>query len=269
MSHRILVAAPEGALDAIAPLLDAYRQRFSLTTHDTGSSLPDKKELAVLGEHQDALLLIGNRKYAPRTVLYGPFIKRADGGLIPAAWLPYTSDEALNCFATNAAQVHERQQPANNTVALLGQWNKKYLNLAARIEALLREAASDHHTFRWTSDYLIREDMIDGLNTGLAMAIYVGHGRPVGWVGYRGTRAHHFSDNPGKPVGALFSLCCETASRRRNGLSFSESIPLMGKAAGAFGAIDKSLHMDNVRWATGICHGIKLGQTRIGELLKT
>jgi hypothetical protein len=266
---NILVAAPQGALDAIEPLLDVYRQRFNLTIKDTGCSLPDEKELVLLSEHQDAMLLIASRQYAPRTVLPGPFIKRADGEQIPVAWLPYTSDEELQCFAKNAAEVHSRQQPDNNTIAILGQWNRKYLNLADRIEALLNKSESNYHTFRWTSDYLIREDMVDGLNTGLAMAIYVGHGRPIGWVGYRGTRSHHFSETTGKPMGALFSLCCETASRRRNGLSFSESIPLSGKAAATFGAVDKSLHMDNVRWATGICHGIKMGQTRVGELLKT
>lgn len=266
---RILVAAPRGALDAIEPLLEVYRQRFNLSIYDIGCSLPDQQELVSLSENQDAIFLISNRQYAPRTVLTGPFIKRADGENIPAAWLPYTTDEDLRCFASNAADVHLRHYPEKNSIAILGQWNRKYLNLADRIEALLSDTAFNHHAFRWTSDYVVREDMVNGLNTGLAMAIYVGHGRPIGWVGYRGTRSHHFNDNKGKPIGALFSLCCETASRRRNGLSFSEAIPLMGKAAACFGAVDKSLHIDNVRWATGICHGIKMGHTYIGELLKT
>ena len=265
---RILVAAPSGALDAIEPLLEVYRQRFNLSIYDIGCSLPDQQELTLLSENQDALLLISNRQYAPRTVLAGPFVKREDGENIPAGWLPYTTDEDLQCFAKNAADVHKRHYPEKNPIAILGQWNRKYLNLADRIEALLSDTKLNHHTFRWTSDYLIREDMVNGLNTGVAMAIYVGHGRPIGWVGYRGTRSHHFNDNKGKPIGALFSLCCETASRRRNGLSFSEAIPLMGMAAACFGAVDKSLHMDNVRWATGICHGIKMGHTYIGELLK-
>jgi len=266
---RILVAAPQDALAAIEPLLKVYRQRFNLTVYDIGNSLPDQQQLVLLSVKQDALLLISNRQYAPRTVLTGPFIEREDRENIPAAWLPYTTNEALQCFASNAAVVHKRQYPKNNTSAVLGQWNRKYLNLADRIEALLNDAnLINQHTFRWTSDYLIREDMVEGLNTGLAMAIYVGHGRPVGWVGYRGTRSHHFDNKASKPMGALFSLCCETASRKRNGLSFSEAMPLLGQAAACFGAVDKSLHIDNVRWATGICQGLKMGHTNIGELLK-
>ena len=117
MKH-IVVVAPRGAIDAIGPLLDVYRQRFGLTIYEIGSSLPDDKKLVSLSENQDALLLISNRQYAPKTVLPGPFIRRGDGELIPAAWLPYTSDKELRCFAENAAQVHARQNPDNNTIAI-------------------------------------------------------------------------------------------------------------------------------------------------------
>ena len=59
-----------------------------------------------------------------------------------------------------------------------------------------RRRRRGHRTrvFWWPADEIVRDDMTVGLGHGLAVALYVGHGRPSGWVGYAGVRAHHLAD---------------------------------------------------------------------------
>jgi hypothetical protein len=112
-----------------------------------------------------------------------------------------------------------------------------------------------------------RDEVIDALGSGLGLAIYVGHGRSVGWVGYRGLRARHFDSFRGEPMGGVVSLCCRTASRRRTGLSYAESLPLRGVTAASFGAVSETRHTDNTRWAIRICETLALGVDTLCELI--
>jgi hypothetical protein len=139
-----------------------------------------------------------------------------------------------------------------------------YLRLSERIELLLKQPIQ---SFRWTSDVISREAVVDGLGVGLGLAIYLGHGRPSGWVGYYGMRKRHFDAFRGEPLGSMLSLCCQTASRRRIGLSYAEALPLMGVAAASFGAVTETRHTDNTRWAVRICECLNSGVKTIGELL--
>jgi hypothetical protein len=112
---------------------------------------------------------------------------------------------------------------------------------------------------------MMRDDMVRGLGSGLAAAVYVGHGRPIGWVGYRGMRSHHLEHLGGEPIGALFSLCCQTASRKRTSISFSESVPLLGVAAATLGAVASTLHSHNTRIALGISLALAHGARTIAD----
>ncbi len=265
---RITVVASSMALTALEPLLEKYRQRFLLQIIETQSEVPEWPLLRQLVSQTDALLLVGARKRSPRTVLPGPVIESLDGRWVPVSWLPEVDMVSLKTFAEASAQVHQRLAESNQTaMAVLSQWNPKYLNLAHRIEDLLDGRREENAVFSWAADQLIRDDLIQGLECGLAAAFYVGHGRPVGWVGYHGTRAHHFNTGTGEPLGALLSLCCSTASRKRTGLSFSEALPLLGKTAGSFGAVKATLHADNTRWALGLCQAINQGAATLGELI--
>lgn len=67
-------------------------------------------------------------------------------------------------------------------------------------------------------------------------------------------------------MGCVFSLCCDTASRRRVSLSFSEALVQKGLSASSFGAVRKSLHLDNTRWAIRMCREIDTVRSS-GELL--
>ena len=121
------------------------------------------------------------------------------------------------------------------SVALLGQWHPQYLHVADRIEALLADRL---RLLRWTGEAIGRDALVPALATGLGLGLYVGHGRPVGWVGYHGVRGRHFdrvSTDGARPSRSVrcCRLCCRTASRRRVGLSYAEQLPLPGVAAAA------------------------------------
>ena len=68
------------------------------------------------------------------------------------------------------------------------------------------------------------------------------------------------------PPAAVVSLTCQTASRRRTGLSFAEALPLRGVAAATLGAVSSTVHTGNARWALRIARDLGTAST-IGELV--
>jgi hypothetical protein len=276
--RRLLLCAPRHAAAALAELGEAWRERGIAVDHAVfDAAAPDVARL-VRGEGSrwDAALLVASPRRAPATALPAPFADVSSGRgctrRVPLAWLPAASPVALGRFAAAAARVH-RRAGTRRAVALLGQWLPPYLRVTERMQRLV---GADVRPFRWTGDALTREDMVGALGCGLGLALYVGHGRPMGWVGYHGVRAHHFEAGDAvhgaarrrrEPLGAILSLCCRTASRRRVGTSYAEALPLLGVAAASFGAVGDTLHSDNTRWAVGVCDALAGGAQTVGELL--
>jgi hypothetical protein len=247
------VVAAGRALDALEPLLRAYGEVAV-------ASEPDD-----LAGDADAVLIVGDRRRSPRTVLSGPFLLAANGRRVPVGWVPDTGWDAVRRFAEAAARIHERRG-RERTVAVLAQRSRRYRDLSGRIVRLLEESRGAVRPLRWTADELGREELGRGLGYGLAAAVYVGHGRPTGWAGYRGTRAHHL-DDADEPAAAVLSLTCLTASRRRVGLSFAEALVLQGAAGAAFGAVCPTDHRWNARWALRLTRALGSGCATVGELV--
>lgn len=255
---------------ALEPLLTVYP--VPVFVYD--EPVPDALRLAALVEAHDAVWVVGDRRHSPRTVFPAPFLRRTapldaatgvpTGRAIPLSWLPDLGPEVLTRFALAARKVQLRQNRPP-TVAILGQWTPQYLNLADRIQRMLLTSQLDH--FRWTSECLIRRDLVRGLGVGLGLGIYVGHGRPTGWVGYRGTKIRHLEHIKGEPMGALISLTCHTANRRRVALTFSEAVATHGIAASALGAVGPTFHTDNARWAVGLAQALGAGCQTMGALI--
>ncbi|HRP30878.1 MAG TPA: C25 family cysteine peptidase [Agriterribacter sp.] len=210
----------------------------------------------------DAVLVVGKKIYAPSTVLPGPFLC-TQKSKIPAAWLPLQKEADVLPFIRTLKKVHRRKKNTPG-LALLAQWHPQYLRLTQRMTDLLEEKIP---VFKWTGDVISRADVVNALGSGLGMGIYFGHGRSVGWVGYYGMRTHHFEDFKGSPLGCLLSLCCKTASRKRTGLSYAESLPLLGVSAATVGAVRETRHTDNMKWAIRICSAINEGIDNLGDLL--
>lgn len=268
--RRLLFAVPAGHLADFDELLRAWGERgVHVTTVVYQGAPPTVHTLMAGADDIDAMLLVGPSRRAPSTVVGGPFVSDRLGRRVPVAWLPLSGSPGNRRFAATAARVQRRARE-KTAVAVLGQWHPQYLRVADRIEALLKPHL---RTLRWTGDVLGREDTVRSLGSGLGLALYVGHGRPVGWVGYHGVRAHHFeaaraeAGSAGEPLGAVLSLCCRTASRKHVGLSYAEALPLLGVAAASFGAIGDTLHTDNTRWAVGLCDALAAGAQTVGELI--
>lgn len=273
LRRSLLLLAQRTAVPELAALREAWAEAgIDVEVACFDRSMPDLPSLVEAfdaeGTGPDAALLIGPARRAPSTVLPGTVGSTRKGRRVPLAWLPATDARSLQRFALAAARVH-RRQGTSQAVALLGQWQPQYLHVADRMRTLASEQGL--RAFRWTGDALTREALVQALGSGLGLGVYVGHGRPVGWVGYHGVRAHHFdageSQSRREPMGAMLSLCCRTASRRRVAQSYAESLPLLGVAAASFGAIGDTLHTDNTRWAVGICQALAEGARTVGDLL--
>lgn len=264
--RRIAVVGSSRALDALEPLCRAYARVGTVSAVE--APIPDERELRSLAGEADAILVAGDCRRSPRTALCGPVVSSPDGRRVPVGWVPDVGWAELRRFAVAAASVHARRAESVRvrTVAVLAQRSRRYRDLSERIERLLTESGGVASPLRWTADVLVRADLARGLGYGLSAAVYVGHGRPVGWVGYRGTRAHHLGDAQ-EPTAAVLSLTCLTASRRRVGTSFAEGIVLAGGAASSFGAVCSTEHRWNARWALRIAGGLAAGCDSLGELV--
>jgi hypothetical protein len=280
----VTVVADAESTEPLAPLLDLWRNGPGLRLLPWGAVAGGGPHaLAHLADGSSAVLVVGPRQRSPRTVLPGPVLAARDGRVVPAAWLPATSAPDLARFAATAVAVHERAarvspaagagHPASTaprTLVVLGERHPRFDRLVDRIVRIGGEADDDVRVRRATAYELSRDDLVDLLATGPSLGVYVGHGRPIGWVGYAGTRAHHFADavaRPGhRPAAAVVSLTCQTASRRRTGLSFAESLPLRGVTAATLGAVGPTMHTGNARWALRIARDVGTART-IGELV--
>jgi hypothetical protein len=213
----------------------------------------------------DAVMVAGDQSRAPATMVEGPFLPLQNGRRVPVGWLPLAGRESLHRILHTIERVHSRPR-GPVSLAVLSQRSPRYLAVAGRVFSVL----SRHRgilVYQWTAERVLKEAMVHGVRTGIGCAMYVGHGRPIGWVGYYGTRIHDFTGTGGEPAGAILSLCCETASRKRTGLSFSESLVTCGVAAASFGAARKTFHIGNTRWAVNVCEALRQGVSSLGELL--
>ena len=177
--------------------------------------------------------------------------------------------DSLQRFAFAAAAVHARaDRPERETsVALLAQRSRRYLDLAGRIRRLLGDSGRPPDSlFWWPADEIVRDDLAAGLAHGLAVALYVGHGRPSGWVGYAGVRAHHLAESR-TPGAVVVSLACHTLNRRRVGLSFGERLVAQGTVAASIGAVSATRHVANARWSLRFVDAVSAGAATVGDLL--
>jgi len=261
------VAAAPAALRELRPLVAAHERRREVHVHALGGDdVPAGERLRELAADADGVLVVGSRRRSPRTALPGPFVTDPSGRSVPVGWLPDVHTD-LATFAAASARVARRATGRSGPLAILGQWDARYLQLATRMERRLGSRAGVPGAVRWTAERLTREDVVRGLRFGVGAAVYFGHGRPTGWAGYHGMRAHHVVGVPGEPVGALFSVTCLTASRWNTGLSFTEALVLGGGAAGAVGAVATVEHLENMRWMLGLARALRDGETLLGRVL--
>ena len=258
---------PENFRQYFSPLSGAWNEQgITAEFHEyQGIKIPGESYLKEIASGFNAIMIAGDARFAPRTVVAKPFII-TDGTRIPVGWLPVRNAETLSRFISTASAVQKRKKK-RITIGLLSQRNSRYLHVADKLEQELKLQSKEITSFRWTSELVFPEDMMAGINCGLGAVIYLGHGRPIGWSGYFGIRMNHFMDFSNEPAGSVIALCCHTANRRNVGISFSENLVMEGIAASAFGAVKATLYTDNTRWAVNVCQSLAKGITTIGELI--
>ncbi len=263
-----VLVAPVAVLTEAAPLVAAHARRRPVRLVAAHGQGPDRDQLAALATRAAGILVIGEGRRSPRTSLIGPFV--ADGArLVPVGWLPSGGrGVGLGRFVEAARRVATREPAARPSVALLAQWQRRYLDLAERMAVHLgRPGAAPVEVVRWTAERITRDDLVTALGTGLGSGVYFGHGRPEGWAAYHGLRAHHLAMSPSEPLGALLSMTCYTASRWGVGASFSERVVLAGGAAAAVGAVAPVEHLENMRWMIGLAAALGSGHRLLGPAL--
>ena len=186
MTGAWVLAGPRDAIDRLRPLVRAHERLRPVRVHVA----EDGARLGELLVGAAGLLLVGHRRRSPRTSLPGPFVPDADGRLVPVGWLPNIG-AGLETFARAAARVAGRARERVGPIAVLGQWEPRYLHLATRMEKRLEACADRFSVLRWTAERVTRDDLVRGLRYGVGAAVYLGHGRPTGWAGYHGLRAEH------------------------------------------------------------------------------
>ncbi|MBK9795660.1 MAG: hypothetical protein IPP58_04060 [Holophagaceae bacterium] len=188
---------------------------------------------------------------------------------MPAGWLPMGHPASLKPFVAAATEVQQRRDTPG-PLALVGQWDDQVTRMVERSLSILQDPGGTRKlpVFWWTADRLVRRDLLAALRIGLGAVIYFGHGRPYGWAGYHGLHSRHLGHAQGRPSGAVLSLTCHTASRRKVGTSFAESLVLAGIAAAALGAVAATQTIDNWWWGASLCEELNLQRsTTLGELL--
>jgi hypothetical protein len=192
-TRHLLLCAPRTAVADLAELQSAWQANgVRVHTHVFDAAIPNLSELvAQAAEPLDAAMLVASARRAPATVLTGLFAHTRLGQRVPLAWLPMRDGAGLRRFAVMAARV-QRRAAAQPALALMGQWQPHYLQVTDRMRRILGQGGLP--SFRWTGDAITRDHLLQAMACGLGVGLYVGHGRPVGWVGYHGVRAHHFAE---------------------------------------------------------------------------
>jgi Peptidase family C25 len=261
-----VIAAPASTLASLEPLLTAraLRQPVVVLANHVEAVLADPA--LHLPPNAEALLVVGPIRRGPRRTLTGLWVTDSAGQNVPVGWLP-ASISRLAGYAKAAARVLARQRQVG-PVAVLGQWEDRFLRSALRTSRWFEKQAEGPRVFHWTADRISRTDMIEALATGPGAAVYYGHGRANGWAGYHGVRTSHFPLSGGEPIGALLTLCCENACRRGGRFSFIEELVLRGICAGALAGAGKTKHQKNRELGPALNEALSAGgATTLAELV--
>jgi hypothetical protein len=269
-----VLAAPAVALEPLAPLLAARRERQPVAVVTTSLETVLGNPAAHLPADTAALLVVGPRRCGPFRSLPGLWLHERwspssgrtfpaphptpanidalfQNRRVPVGWLP-NAPIGLAIYAHAGARALNRPHSLG-ALAVLGQWEDRFLRVALRTSRWFEKHPAKTVVLHWTADRLSRPDLLTGLRHGPGAAIYYGHGRANGWAGYHGVRIGDFIEPWPEPIGVLFALCCENASRRGNRLSFAEQLVLKGVCGSMLAATRKTLHSANRQLGPALC----------------
>jgi hypothetical protein len=243
------ILAPSALHGSLAATFGADVSLQDLPGPRSGKDPFDLANLARM-KRPKALLLVAPRRRSLARLVPGPCIEGIPIGVIPA-----DRDRDLEPW------LNAWKRPTGGERLVLAMWKPFYLSLAERFaRSIEAETALADRAERDTVCHLLAE--------GPRLAIYIGHGRPEGWSGYRGLRLHHLEAFARKrPIGTMLALAC---SNLKGGASqgFGQQLVLSGAACAFLGALDTVRIRPLARIADHMHEAMAKGCiSTIGELL--
>jgi hypothetical protein len=179
-----------------------------------------------------------------------------------------TEDEPVTVEAssTNPSGSDSSRRSAP-TIAVCAMGKRPFTAIAQRWIADLGRAGSTVRDHRAVVSP--REDVVDDLNGGADVVIYLGHGRTRGWNGYQTIRQNHLDARPSiRPVSAVLAFACSTLERD-DGTSFGASLVASGRASSYLGWPSPLPLDEGLAVADLFVDSLMRGAPTIGELLAT
>ena len=146
---------------ALGPLRPLLREHERVARRARGRARARSRRCCEAADGAEGLLLVGDRRRAPRTALPGPFLDRPVGRPCRRAGCPTSAPGSRSSPGRRRASSAGRGPPG--PLAVLGQWEPRYLQLAGRLEAnLAGGGAPPFPVLRWTSERITRADLVRG-----------------------------------------------------------------------------------------------------------
>lgn len=233
--HTWLLVVPVHDLEYLSPLVEAHRQRHpvKVVTYWPNQAIPSLDLDSVA-----AVLWVGDCHRSPRTALTRWWLTDSRGRKVPVGWLPDVGSQ-LATVATTMAQLLQRVQPG--PLIYLSSLDSRSQTLIDQVESV----ATGMPTFRWTSERILKADLLAALGGGAGAALYTGHGFSTGWNGYGGLSYRDLDGWQGESLGVLWSITCHNASRHQTPLSFAETLVLSGRCGAVLAAPSATRHRLN------------------------
>ncbi|HMB69500.1 MAG TPA: hypothetical protein VKU85_09310, partial [bacterium] len=134
----------------------------------------------------DGVLLVAPVRESAATALPGPHLDGVPAGVV----FSRTPDDLEPWLA--ALRAGPSAEPVWSVLAM---GRRSYVTLARRFARRMREARPGA-VRTWWGSRLMRWELCDRLASGPRLALYVGHGRPHGLMGYQGLRWRHVVESP-------------------------------------------------------------------------
>lgn len=215
----------------------------------------------------DGALLVASGDASPGEVLPGPVIAGTPVGVVTTG-----SPVGIADWLEVARPPYRHAR----SWAVMAMGKDEYLAPAAELHGQLQGAAVTNNAEivveDWRASRCSRTGVCARLADGPALGIYLGHGRSRGWAGYQAVRWDHVDGVPRRrPVGALFSLACDTLTTpETGGQSFGERFLHSGRAVSVLGAVG-DVESDEVVALAGTIGSVASEEDprTIGELLRS
>ncbi|HMH52027.1 MAG TPA: hypothetical protein VK548_17460 [Candidatus Acidoferrum sp.] len=187
--------------------------------------------LAALTPAPDGLLLLAPRRRPPGRLTPAPVLNRIPVGIVQA-------DSPRQLAPWLAALRADAGLPPTPTWGALAMGKDVFLELGRSCIRSMRTGGAPHamSVGNWLADTISRDSLCANLAAGPRLAVYIGHGRPLGWSGYQAVRWRHVEKIAcQRPCGIVVAFACDTLNGLRGMTPFGCRWVYQGRACSYLG----------------------------------